>query len=77
VSGTEPPALDTRSALLTSRQMAEANRLTVASGIAGATLTENAGRPVALAIQQRRRGPDPRAGRQVARPLGVRIHAAR
>jgi NAD(P)H-hydrate epimerase len=33
--------------------MAQADRLTVASGISGAALMENAGRPVALAIMQR------------------------
>jgi len=39
--------------LLTSRQMAEADRLTVASGIDGIALMENAGRPVAPAVMQR------------------------
>jgi NAD(P)H-hydrate epimerase len=48
-----PEALDNRAALLTTAQMAHADRLTVASGISGNTLMANAGRPVALAIMQR------------------------
>ena len=48
--------LDCRTALLTARQMAEADRSTVGpgnGGISGAALMENAGRPVAQAITQR------------------------
>ncbi|AMM23574.1 bifunctional ADP-dependent NAD(P)H-hydrate dehydratase/NAD(P)H-hydrate epimerase [Variovorax sp. PAMC 28711] len=40
-------------ALVTAKQMALADRLTVASGIGEMALMENAGRPVAQAIQQR------------------------
>ena len=46
------PVLDCRTALLTATQMSNADRLTVASGISGTALMENAGRSVALAIMQ-------------------------
>jgi NAD(P)H-hydrate epimerase len=49
----ESAALDCRTALLTAVQMALADRLTVASGICGTALMENAGRPVARALMQR------------------------
>ena len=48
-----PAALDCRTALLTAVQMALADRWTVACGIAGVALMENAGRPVAQAIMER------------------------
>jgi hydroxyethylthiazole kinase-like uncharacterized protein yjeF len=45
--------LDCQVALLTSIEMSEADRLTVASGISGIALMENAGRPVAAEIMRR------------------------
>jgi ADP-dependent NAD(P)H-hydrate dehydratase / NAD(P)H-hydrate epimerase len=46
-------ALDCRTALLTSAQMALADRLTIASGIGAGALMENAGRAVSQAVQSR------------------------
>ncbi len=48
-----PPELDCSTALLSAVQMAEADRLTVESGISNNALMENAGRPVAKAIMER------------------------
>jgi NAD(P)H-hydrate repair Nnr-like enzyme with NAD(P)H-hydrate epimerase domain len=45
-----PPALDCSAALLSVEQMAEADRLTVLSGINNNKLMENVGRPLAKAI---------------------------
>lgn len=45
--------LNCNTALLTVTQMARADRLTVACGISEASLMENAGRPVARAVQER------------------------
>ena len=47
------PALDTAMALLTSAQMTEADRLTVAAGIGELTVMENAGRAVPREITRR------------------------
>ena len=48
-----PALLDCSVALLSATQMAQADRLTVASGISATALMENAGRPVAQAIMDR------------------------
>jgi hydroxyethylthiazole kinase-like uncharacterized protein yjeF len=49
----QPPASWNRHALLTPRQMGKADRLTIAAGIAGTLLMENAGRAVADAVSRR------------------------
>ena len=46
-------AMDLRTALLTSAQMAEADRLTLASGMSAINLMDNAGRQVANEIRRR------------------------
>ena len=49
----QTPASWNRHALPTPQQMAEADRLTIAAGIAGTLLMENAGRAVADAVSRR------------------------
>ncbi len=49
----EPSASWNRHALLTPQQMGQADRLTIAGGIAGTLLVENAGRAVADAVSRR------------------------
>src|SRR5438552_8443481 len=49
----EPSASWNRHALLTPQQMGQADRLTIAGGIAGTLLMENAGRAVADAVSRR------------------------
>lgn len=53
MTGLAPAVLDYRTALLSTAQMGQADRLTVDSGISETVLMENAGRLVALAIMQR------------------------
>src|SRR5437667_12039926 len=49
----EPSASWNRHALLTPQQMGQADRLTIAGGIAGTLLMENAGRAVADVVSRR------------------------